>query len=220
MANEEDKKQVKRLVDEANKQYLKAKSKYEKMQWAETHLPLLDQAIKLDRNNDNAWRVWGLAKIELGDHQGAIDDFTEAIKRNPKNDAAWYNRGTAKNYLGDHQGAIDDLTEAIKLNPKNDAAWHNRGVAKYSLGDFDSAISDFRKAIELNPKNDAIRQNLEAAEIAFASHENAKKPQQEKEEYHTRLKERARSHKLKFNILIMLKWLLFICIITIIFAKP
>jgi tetratricopeptide (TPR) repeat protein len=252
---------------------------------------LLDQAIKLDRNNDTAWRVRGLAKIELenlqgaiadfnkviqrnsnsdaawssrgaakselGDHQGAINDFTEAIKRNPKNDAAWYNRGTAKSYSGDHQGAIDDLTEAIKLSPKNDAIWSNLGVAKSKLGDhqgelgdhqraiddhtkaieikgnnyfawdrrevanyrkgeYDGAISDFRKALQINPSFDTAIRNLEAAEIALASHENAEKPQKEKEEYHTHLKIRVKNHKDNFDALIKRRWWLFVSIITII----
>jgi len=184
MANEADKKQAQQLAVEAEKQYIKAKLKHEKRQWAETHLPLLDQAIKLDRNNDTAWRVRGLAKIELENLQGAIANFNKAIQR----------------------------------NPNSDAAWSSRGLAKYRKGEFEGAISDIRKALEHNPENDATRQNLEATEIAFASHENAKKPQQEKEEYHEHLRKRARNHKLIFYFLIMLRWLLFICIITIIFA--
>ena len=150
MANEADKKRAKRLVDKADKQFVKAKSQQEYRQWAKTYLPLLEQAIS--------------------------------------------------------------------LNPDNDAAWNLCGVAKYRKGEFEGAISDIRKALEHNPENDATRQNLEATEIAFASHENAKKPQLEKEEYHEHLRKRARNHKLIFYFLIMLRWLLFICIITIIFA--
>ena len=150
MANEADKRRAQRLVDEANKQYSLAKSKHEKRQWAVAHLPLLEQATKLDLNNDATWSNLGIAKSELGDHQGAIDDLTEAI--------------------------------------------------------------------DLNPENDAARQNLEAAEIALASHKNAEKPQQEKEKYHTRLKERAKSHKKEFNILNKQRMCLFLIIIIIIFT--
>jgi tetratricopeptide (TPR) repeat protein len=110
------------------------------------------------------------------------------------------------------------LEQAISLNPDNDAAWNLCGVAKSQLGDHEGGIEYFTKALEINPENDATRQNLEATEIALASHENAKKPQQEKEEYHEHLRKRARNHKLIFYFLIMLRWLLFICIITIIFA--
>jgi len=150
MANEADKKRAKRLVDKADKQFVKAKSQQEYRQWAKTYLPLLEQAISLNPDNDAAWNLCGVVKSQLGDHEGGIEYFT--------------------------------------------------------------------KALEINPENDATRQNLEATEIAFASHENAKKPQQEKEEYHEHLRKRARNHKLIFYFLIMLRWLLFICIITIIFA--
>jgi len=150
MANEADKKRAKRLVDKADKQFVKAKSQQEYRQWAKTYLPLLEQAISLNPDNDAAWNLCGVVKSQLGDHEGGIEYFT--------------------------------------------------------------------KALEINPENDATRQNLEATEIAFASHQNAKKPQQEKEEYHEHLRKRARNHKLIFYFLIMLRWLLFICIITIIFA--
>ena len=217
MANEADKKRAQQLVNEALQQHHKAKSKHEKRQWAETHLPLLEQAISLDPDNYKAWAGRGTAKSQLGDLEGAIEDLDEAIARNRDNDDAWTSLGVVKIALKKYEDAIKDFDEAIKLNPKNYDALGILGAVKYSLGDFAAAISDFRKAIELNPKNDAIRQNLEAAEIAFASQKYAEKPQKEKEEYHKHLKERARSHKLKFNILIILKWLLFICIITIIF---
>jgi len=184
MANEADKKRAKRLVDKADKQFVKAKSQQEYRQWAKTYLPLLEQAISLNPDNDAAWNLCGVAKSQLGDHEGGIEYFTKALE----------------------------------INPENDVAWSNRGLAKYRKGEFEGAISDIRKALEHNPENDATRQNLEATEIAFASHENAKKPQQEKEEYHEHLRKRARNHKLIFYFLIMLRWLLFICIITIIFA--
>ena len=58
----------------------------------------------------------GLAKFELGDYQGAIQDFDNAIKLNPENDDAYRYRGIAKGKLGDYQGAIQDLANAIRLN--------------------------------------------------------------------------------------------------------
>ena len=175
MANEADKKQAQQLVTEALQQFLEVNSQHEKRQWVETHLPLMDQATKLD----------------------------------PDNEAAWKGRGLAKSELGDRHGAIADYTNALEINPENDVTFSLRGAEKYRIGEFEGAISDFREAIALNPKNAAAIRSLEAAEIALASHENAEKPQQEKEEYHKHLKERAEKHEKKFNSLLELRLLLF-----------
>ena len=286
MATKADKKRAQQLVEKAGQEYLNVKTEQELRQWAETHLPLLDEAISLDPDNDRAWSWRGAAKSTLEDHQGAIADCTKAIELNPDNDEAWNNRGSAKNQLGDHhgaiadcnktielnpnhfaswisrgmakhglgdhQGAIKDCDEAIKLNPKNAALWSNRGSVKHASGDyqgaiadcdraislnpnnaspwnnrgsakyhlekFDDAISDFREAIRLNPKNEAARRNLEAAEIALASHESAKKPQEIKEEHHKRLKDRAESHKQNYDALIKEREALFNWITSIIIA--
>ncbi|MFM5886941.1 MAG: tetratricopeptide repeat protein, partial [Dolichospermum sp.] len=52
---------------------------------------------------------------ELGDKQGAIDDYTQAIKINPNYANAYYGRGFVRNELRDKQGAIDDFQQAAKL---------------------------------------------------------------------------------------------------------
>jgi len=217
MVNEADKKRAQQLVDEALQQYSLAKSKQERRQWAEALLPLLEQAFSLDPDNYKAWAGRGTAKSQLGDLEGVIEDFTKALEINPDNDATWVSRGVVKIELGNYQGAIEDLDKAIELNSDNDDAWNNRGAAKYRIGEFDGAISDFRKAIALNPKNAAAIRNLEAADIALVSQKYAEKPQQDKNKYHNRLEERAKSHKKKFEALNKRRWWLFIFIITIIF---
>ncbi|MFM6496890.1 MAG: trypsin-like peptidase domain-containing protein, partial [Dolichospermum sp.] len=50
----------------------------------------------------------GNVRKELGDKQGAIDDYNQAIKFNPNLAQAYYNRGIVRYELGDKQGAIDD----------------------------------------------------------------------------------------------------------------
>ncbi|MFO0098199.1 MAG: tetratricopeptide repeat protein [Aphanizomenon sp.] len=93
----------------------------------------------------------GIVRDDLGDKQGAIDDYTLAIKINPNVAQAYYNRGVVRDDLGDKPGAIDDYNQAIKINPNYALAYYNRGNVRYQLGDKQGAIDDFNQAIKINP---------------------------------------------------------------------
>jgi tetratricopeptide (TPR) repeat protein len=93
----------------------------------------------------------GNVRYELGDKQGAIQDYNQAIKINPNLAEAYYGRGYVRYDLGDKQGAIDDYTLAIKFNPNYALAYNNRGIVRKDLGDKQGAIDDFNLAIKINP---------------------------------------------------------------------
>ncbi|MDM3845745.1 MAG: tetratricopeptide repeat protein [Aphanizomenon gracile PMC638.10] len=93
----------------------------------------------------------GNVRNELGDKQGAIDDYNLAIKINPNFAQAYNNRGVVRKDLGDKQGAIDDYNQAIKFNPNLADAYNNRGLVRYQLGDKPGAIDDYNLAIKFNP---------------------------------------------------------------------
>jgi tetratricopeptide (TPR) repeat protein len=93
----------------------------------------------------------GVVRNELGDKQGAIDDYNLAIKINPNDALAYYNRGNVRDELGDKPGAIDDYNLAIKINPNYAEAYNNRGNVRNELGDKQGAIDDYNLAIKINP---------------------------------------------------------------------
>ncbi|MFN5955373.1 MAG: tetratricopeptide repeat protein [Dolichospermum sp.] len=97
----------------------------------------------------------GNVRYNLGDKQGAIDDYNQAIKINPNLALAYYNRGIVRYELGDKPGAIDDFNLAIKFNPNFALAYIGRGVVRNDLGDKPGAIDDYTQAIKINP-NDAL----------------------------------------------------------------
>ena len=103
----------------------------------------------LKPNNAYAYYSRGIARAELGDTQGAIEDYTQAIKIDPNNAVAYYSRGIARSELGDKQGEIEDYTQAIKIDPNNVNAYFNRGTARYHLGDKQGAIDDYTQAIKI-----------------------------------------------------------------------
>ncbi len=92
-----------------------------------------------------------IVRKDLGDKQGAIDDYNQAIKINPNLADAYYNRGLVRSELGDKQGEIDDYNQAIKINPNYAQAYYNRGNARFVLGDKQGAIDDYNLAIKFNP---------------------------------------------------------------------
>jgi len=65
----------------------------------------------------------GIAKGELGDYRGALQDFDKAIELDPNLADAYFNRWSAKTILvvlgDDKEGAIQDLSKAIQLNPND-----------------------------------------------------------------------------------------------------
>ena len=105
----------------------------------------------LKPNNAYAYYSRGIARSELGDTQGAIEDYTQAIKIDPNYVDAYYSRGIARFYLGDKQGEIEDYTQAIKIDPNYVNAYFNRGIARYHLGDKQGAIDDYTHAIKIDP---------------------------------------------------------------------
>ncbi|MBD2138227.1 tetratricopeptide repeat protein [Anabaena sp. FACHB-1237] len=93
----------------------------------------------------------GNVRNQLGDKQGAIDDYNQAIKFNPNLAQAYNNRGVVRKKLEDKQGAIEDYNQAIKINPNFTEVYNNRGVVRYELGDKQGAIEDYNQAIKFNP---------------------------------------------------------------------
>ena len=95
----------------------------------------------------------GIAKLESGDFEGAIEDFNRAMEAKPMNRArADYaalserdiNDGIAKLESGDFEGAIEDFNRAMEANPVNRAradyaalseSYLHLGIAKLESGD-------------------------------------------------------------------------------------
>jgi len=94
----------------------------------------------------------GIARVALGQHEAAIEDFSEAIKREDSNLAAVNDRGIAHRHLGNADAAIADFTRVIDGDVKHPGVFVNRGLARQTKGMLDMAIDDFDAAIQIDPK--------------------------------------------------------------------
>ncbi|MFM6622018.1 MAG: tetratricopeptide repeat protein, partial [Dolichospermum sp.] len=90
---------------------------------------------------------------ELGDKQGAIDDYTQAIKINPNLALAYSNRGIVYHQQGNYIAAISEYNQAIAKDANSLAAVNNIGLIKYEQGDKETAIKQWQKAMKIDNKS-------------------------------------------------------------------
>ena len=74
-----------------------------------------DSIIILQGNQDVVLYNRGNSKAELGDLQGAIQDYTEAIRGYPSTPQVYYNRGNAYFDLNHFQGGVGRLLHRVQL---------------------------------------------------------------------------------------------------------
>ena len=75
----------------------------------------MDEVLKLDPENADAYYERGKAHRRLGNLQQAIEDFSEAVRINPTHAAAYNYRGLVHKSLGQIDQAFSDMMEAASL---------------------------------------------------------------------------------------------------------
>ncbi|NEQ97469.1 MAG: tetratricopeptide repeat protein [Cyanothece sp. SIO2G6] len=143
--------------------YLKRGLAYQNgQQWREAQSDF-SQAVQLNPKLGDAYYYRGNIRYQLGDRQGALDDYTEAIVLLPlQSEAAlkaYVNRGSVRGDLGDETGAIEDYSIAIQADPSMAAAYLNRCLSRSNLDDHKGAIADCTQAINLTPNSVLAYQN-------------------------------------------------------------
>jgi tetratricopeptide (TPR) repeat protein len=97
-----------------------------------------------------------IAKIQLGDYQGADEDCSEAISRNPFLPQAYYARGFARRKMSYFKEAIADFSKALEFSPNNLNLLMSRMDARDANKDYKGAMSDLEAYFKLNTKNNSL----------------------------------------------------------------
>ncbi len=105
----------------------------------------------------------GLAKVDAGDIQGAIRDFTQAIKFNPESAQAYSHRGFIWLTAREHEDAVRDFSQAIRLDSDHLRAYAGRGGAKVELGKPHSGLDDLNRAIQFGLEDANVYHNRAVA---------------------------------------------------------
>jgi tetratricopeptide (TPR) repeat protein len=92
----------------------------------------------------------GNYRLEDGQYEEAVQEFTEALEKNP--DHAMARLGLAITYMqiGRDSEALQELNLVIKQNPELAPAYADRGILYDRMGEYRKALADYKKAIELD----------------------------------------------------------------------
>ncbi|MBN1364684.1 MAG: tetratricopeptide repeat protein [Syntrophaceae bacterium] len=111
---------------------------------------LFSHALRVTKNNAQAYNNLGLALFAKGKINEAINHYDTAIRLIP-DVLPYYNRGNAYIKLNQYQRAIEDFNNVILLKPDCAAAYYNKGTAYYKINQYQRAIEDFNNVIILQP---------------------------------------------------------------------
>jgi len=133
------------------------------------------EILATDPYNIRALHNSAYIKDDLGDIEGAFEDYFKAVKIDPNFSVAYYNIGCLYYYKKImYDKALPFFTKAIVLGVSNIAdAFHNRGLCYEKLGLLDKAVEDLSKSINLDPKNSNSIYNRARVYIKREAHELA-----------------------------------------------
>ncbi len=114
-------------------------------------MELVNKAIALKPDFDQAYHLRARVYINLKEFQKAADDCTKLIALRPDAAEGYMLRGLAYLSLNKPNDAITDLTKAIELWPNEIDGYMMRAVAYANVRDFSGSIHDCTKAIALAP---------------------------------------------------------------------
>ena len=103
-------------------------------------IAVLDEVIKLDSENSEAYILRGMARTELKEYVKADNDYASALKIEPKNPTFYYYRAMNQLYKG--------------YNRKTYGQYFRIGADNKSVWAYESdrlAVQYFKKAIEIEP---------------------------------------------------------------------
>jgi len=110
-----------------------------------------DLALQLDRRYEHIMNNRGVARMHLGDLDGAMRDFTAAIDKRAWIRGPRANCGFIRLHRGEFAKAIEDFdAEMARFEKPSDAVevYIGRGIARASMGDLAGAEEDLTTAVE------------------------------------------------------------------------
>jgi len=112
------------------------------------------EALRLDPSNAVAHYAAGFVRRVRGDHEGALDHFSEATKFNPNLAVAHAQQANELVFLGRNKEAIAAGKKAIRLSPRDPSIGVFQwvvGRAYFTEGNYKEAANWLRKSVQDRP---------------------------------------------------------------------
>lgn len=117
---------------------------------ADEAMQLAAEAVKADPGNPEARYVRGRLHEAKGDHQAAVEDYTEVLKLTPDAAGVYQRRGTEQFKLGKITESIADFDKFISLAPGQEPHHWQRGISYYYAGRFEDGRKQFESHQNVN----------------------------------------------------------------------
>jgi serine/threonine protein kinase/Tfp pilus assembly protein PilF len=117
-----------------------------------------DRYLETGKPLESVYRGRGLARAELGQYPGAIEDFTKALELHPTSAVQAF-RGWTHLVVDAPKLALRDFELAIELDPKNGDAYNGRGFVRASQGRHREALEDAVEALRQGPTSPRLLYN-------------------------------------------------------------
>lgn len=133
---------------------------------------VLQGALKLAPNSDEAYRRLGDTYRAAGRKDEAITAYKKAIQLNPY---FWFNYnllGTTSNRFGEYEQALAAYKKVVELAPDNAAAYSNIGVIYFNQNKWQDSIGMYEKSLSLRPSGDTYS-NLATAYFYLKQYQKA-----------------------------------------------
>lgn len=121
---------------------------------------LFENAINVTDNNWVAHLNLGLAFIDQGKNEEAIDQYTEVLRLKPYDIEGNFNMGFAQARQGNIPEAVKYYSEAIRLKPNYVDAHNNLGVILAGQGKIAEAIAHYSEALRTRPDYSDAHNNI------------------------------------------------------------
>ena len=100
---------------------------------ARSEINTIERKMQVHTENPKLWFRLGVAHLNIGEVERAIECFDKTIEMDPSNPDAHARRGTAMESLGDYNGAKKYLERALELKPNSMIAKRGMNYAEYFL---------------------------------------------------------------------------------------